>query len=43
MLRVGDCWRLRACIHRWQVAVEVMAGQRTVELREVVLMRACIG
>lgn len=40
---VGETWWARHCLHRWQGVVEVMAGQRSAELRELVQLRACIG
>jgi hypothetical protein len=39
----ADWWWLRHCLGRWQAVAAAMAGRRSAELREVVLLRAVLG
>lgn len=36
-------WWARHCLGRWQAVAAAMAGRRSAELREVVLLRATLG
>jgi hypothetical protein len=39
----ADWWWLQHCMGRWQAVVAALAGRRSAELREVVLLRAVLG
>ncbi len=43
MSKAGHRWVLRRRLRHWQSVVEVMQGQRNTELRDLVVLRACLG